>query len=766
MNERPPYRLAILASGLSFVLYVLTLAPTTQFWDTSEYIAAAYVLGIPHPPGNPLFVLLAHVWGDLLVFIQPYAARINLFAATTSAVATGCWFLIGERWLRPIVPVRTVRLLTAGAGALVAATTFTVWNQSVVNAKVYTVSLMSTALILWLGVRWSDLKPGPVRDRLLLVILYLLALTSTNHMMGVLVGSAVIVLGGLVLWEEGALEGERAGEWAKGAVVATGCAVLISLGMEDMRIVVAAGVAFGAAVLLAGYTGSYAFAALAVLAVAVGLSVNGMLPIRAAHFPPINEGEPTTWPALRDVLTREQYGKGPLSERQADIGAQYGLYWQYFTWQWSRAWQLRWPEIGASIGNAVGVVFAALGLLGAWRHFKADWRHALAMTALLFTLVGVLVYYLNFKYGYSQLLAQAELLREVRERDYFFLASFGAWGVWVGLGIATLLEWVREALSERVGADRAWRLATPVLLIAFIPLIGNWRAASRAGETLARDFAVDLLNGLEPYAILVTAGDNDTFPLWYAQEVEGVRRDVTVLNLSLGNTDWHLKQLQRRPVEPYDVERGPALFADREWPVPEGSLFRGWTLPQLDSLPLFVPIDRPRGFTAGTLSVVIDPARLPQGLIDRATLAVLQTIRDHLGRRPIYFSRTAGGMPDQIGLGAYLVSEGFGRRLRAVPVQPSDSVVSVPGYGFLDVPRTSELLWEVYHGDTAARPRPFGWVDHPSEGIITLYAIGYAALAEALRTTDSTLSARSSVRADSVLANTSFGRRQGLAPLD
>src|SRR2546422_5035540 len=78
-------------------------APTTQFWDSSEYMAAAHALGIPHPPGNPLFIILGHAWG-LLPLGADYARRINLFAAVTSAAAAGLWFLIGERWLRPIVP--------------------------------------------------------------------------------------------------------------------------------------------------------------------------------------------------------------------------------------------------------------------------------------------------------------------------------------------------------------------------------------------------------------------------------------------------------------------------------------------------------------------------------------------------------------------------------------------------------------------------------------------------------------------------------------
>src|SRR5688572_23802279 len=92
VRERPPYLFAALTALVVLGIYLLTLAPTTAFWDTSEYIAAAKVLGIPHPPGNPLFVLLAHTWG-LLPLAEAYAVRINLFAAVTSAAAAGLWFL-------------------------------------------------------------------------------------------------------------------------------------------------------------------------------------------------------------------------------------------------------------------------------------------------------------------------------------------------------------------------------------------------------------------------------------------------------------------------------------------------------------------------------------------------------------------------------------------------------------------------------------------------------------------------------------------------
>src|SRR5260370_25083798 len=114
--ERPPYLVAAGVALGALIIYVATLAPTTQFWDTSEYIAAAYVLGIPHPPGNPLFVLIAHTWG-LLPLAAAYAERINLLAAVTSAIAAACWFLGGERWRRDWVPAPLPRRRAPLAGA-------------------------------------------------------------------------------------------------------------------------------------------------------------------------------------------------------------------------------------------------------------------------------------------------------------------------------------------------------------------------------------------------------------------------------------------------------------------------------------------------------------------------------------------------------------------------------------------------------------------------------------------------------------------------
>ncbi len=284
---------------LVFLVYLVTLAPTTAFWDTSEYIAAAKTLGIPHPPGNPLFVVLAHVFG-LLPLAASYSVRINLFAAVTSALAAGFWFLVAERWLRNLVEDRTLRLGAAAAGVLVGAFSWTVWNQSTVNEKVYTVSLFWMALATWLAVHWGDDKAGAHRDRWLVLIAYVIALNSTNHMMGVLAAPALAVY---VLWTDWRIMTRPwamtmgwflflavSGVWQETLAWLFGPAGSVPGGLSAGSILVV--------VITLGFLGWAAvkdwknpLLYLGILAVLVGVSLNYVfLPIRAGQFPADQRG--------------------------------------------------------------------------------------------------------------------------------------------------------------------------------------------------------------------------------------------------------------------------------------------------------------------------------------------------------------------------------------------------------------------------------------------------------------------------------------------
>ena len=747
-EERPPYLWAVGTFVLVLLVYILTLAPTTAFWDASEYIAAARVLGIPHPPGNPLFVILAHVFG-LLPLAESYAVRINLFAATTSAGAAAFWFLVAERWLRDIVPVRWARYGAAIGGSLVGATSWTVWNQSVVNEKVYTVSLLSIAVVMWLVVRWGDDRPGPHRDRWLVLIAYVLALTSTNHLMGFL---AVPALGVYVLWTDWRVALQP---WA----IVTFYALLLAVTGTWLDMFTGDGATGPLLIVLSLGVLGYALwrspgdplVYLGLLAVVVGISLNYLwLPLRAAQYPAINEGEPVGLfsQALQDVLNRVQYGKPALTERQAPFGAQLANFWQYFGWQFARGW-------GRFAGLATAL-FVLLGLSGLWTLWKSDRRAGLAAAALLGVLTVGLVFYMNFKYGFSLYPDQASLPREVRERDYFFMGSFSAYGVFVALGLGALMRGIADFLASRAKPSVRWGVASGALVLALLPLVANAASAGRSGETMARDFAYDILQSVEPYGILITAGDNDTFPLWYAQEVEGIRRDVTLANLSLMNTEWHLRQLRRRDTPPFDPTGAAPLWRDVK--VPERPTDPALSIPleQIDSLPEAMRVPPEGGIAFDSLQI-----KFGQDVLLRQDLATIFLIRDNLGKRPVFFSWSDGGYPDQtFGLSPYLVSQGFVRKLMPTPVTANDSIVLSPGLGYVDLPRTKKLMWDVYHWPTATRERPAGWVDPPSGSILQLYSVIYGGTSETLkRAGDSTLAAR----ADSVAREVSEELRRGSA---
>jgi hypothetical protein len=702
MTDRaPPYGAAILTALAAWLLYAVTLAPTTAFWDTSEYIATAHIVGIPHPPGNPLFVIVGRVWILLLAPLGlPVAVRVNLLAATTSAGATGLFYLVAHRLISGLFESARHAKVGAAASALLGATAFTVWNQSNVNEKVYTLSMLIIAVVTWLSVLWHDRADEAGSERYLLWAVFLIALGGTNHPMSLLPAPALALF-----------------------VVLSG-----------PRRVIRAPIV-GRALLL----------------VLLGLSFNFVLPVRSALGPVINEGEPTcpslgtaagaiyerllpgpmrgftegvSCRALADNLARVQYQTPPVTERKAPLSAQLENYWQYFDWQWSRG-----LDPAATPSNArlpVSLLFVALGLVGLWAAWRADKAIFAYLATLAVLLTFGLVVYLNFKYGYSLApeIVDREL-HEVRERDYFYVAGFLVWGVLAGMGVA----WTWRLLAHSLGPVPRYRMAAPVLLVALLPLALNWSWATRAGDYAARDWAYDLLMSVEPYAVLFTNGDNDTFPLWYLQEVEGIRRDVTVIVGQYLQTDWYPRQLQRLTTaerqRSFDSALIPGLYDD---PGPPTRPITQLAPEQLDA------IGSSRLADDMTIAFPRLAVTYPAGtVLRRNQLLALRIIRDSIAERPIFFA-AQGGMLSELGLDPWGIRHGLVTKLDPRPGSDMGGEGLVQGserYGgtWFDLDQSLRLFDEVYMY-RGLRERDL-WPDRSTTNIPLQYYVMALLLADA-----------------------------------
>lgn len=721
----PPYGEAVAAGAAVWALYVATLAPTIAFWDGGEYTTAAHILGIPHPPGNPSFVFLGRAWEVLLLPLGvSTAVALNLFAATASAATHVFWFLVVDRLVAGLGRDRAVRRVAAWAAVALSATAFTVWSQSNVAEKVYALSLLSTGLVSWLALRWRDRRDA----RLLLVAGYVVLLSATNHLMGLLVGPALLLF--VLLTDRRPLASGRF--WAAALPIA-----------------------------------------------ALALSAQFFIPVRAELDPLIVEGDPTceslagaavsvySWggagcEGLSHVLSRAQYGKPPITEDPTDPGmprgpglvaAQLLNYVQYFDWQWARSVAGEDPLLGGA-RPLVTLVFLFLGLAGIRTLLRGDPAGAAYVIVLFATLSVGLVAYMNFKYGWSIALEAfpAGDDHEVRERDYFFLVGFSAWGLLAGMGVAEAWRRTAAALARPL-------LAAPVLALALVPLALNWSWASRADDWTARDWAYNVLMSVEPYGILVTNGDNDSFPLWYAQKVEGIREDVTIVLTPYLNTAWYVKQLRdlTRPCPPgvSPGDDGTRILCQRPLdrgalpaPLVRDGLLAGYAdRPPEDSiLPLdddeieaiaATPYVAPRDLRlrAGALDTVI-PAGTVMLPADSFIAALLQT---NLGRRPVHFM-TPSGSVGKLGLDGYAVRQGLTLRISdgRPRAGPDTGIVALPQGSFaaatgryVDVPRTDTLLREVYLRRGRVTDPDAPWTDPANPNIPLYYAWAHIAAAQA-----------------------------------
>ncbi len=598
----PTQRMAALISVLVFIfaaaVYLLTLTPTVPFWDSGEYIAVATILGVPHPPGTPFYVLLGRI--ATLVPLGNIAQRVNALSAIPAALAVMFTYLSALRLIRLSQGSdrkpwhEGVAIAAAATGALLLAFSDAFWENSV-EAEVYQLMSLAQILVFWLGLRWweaHDRKPtvGP-----LLLATYIMWLCVGLHLGVGIMGAPLIVLVFLVdrpvaflfLMPFLTLLRVPAGlEHMAGAVILLSAITSATLAWRKKLNgwVALAGAAFslpglgvassdanftpGLALLtLAAVVGPMVWLArrhregrvllLALFLMVAGYSTHLYLPIRAAQHPAVNEGAPATWDKMRDLLERKQYGEMNPFTRRAPLGTQLDKeFFRYFRRQWTLVGADDYPRLQLSraahfdaqpptswfwnLVHNLWLMFPpgallplALGLLGGWWQLQREKRSFMFTFSFLgLSTVGMIVF-LNFSAS------------EVRDRDYFFQSGFHAFALWIGLGTARLVQWVRDSFEEGAGQGLATVTASGLLALQPLMLMTNlWHMHDRSGNYIARDYAYNMLATLKPNSFMFTNGDNDTFPLWYIQEVEGFRKDVRIVNLSLLNTDWYIRQLR------------------------------------------------------------------------------------------------------------------------------------------------------------------------------------------------------------------------------
>ncbi len=333
------------------------------------------------------------------------------------------------------------------------------------------------------------------------------------------------------------------------------------------------------------------------------------------------------------------------------------------------------------------------GLFGAIWHFGKRRYDFFGLFALfIITGIGIIIY-------------TNEPPNEPRERDYVIVGSLFTFAIWIGMGALALFDLFRDLkLGDKIAAPLAG-----LLVIAAPTIMGfqNFDDSSRANHRGAVDYANNFLQSCDKNAIIFTYGDNDTYPLWYAQEVEGVRRDVRVVNLSLIAVDWYIDNLRRKINESpaikmslssasyqgfkrnqLPIQDGPERslqdvmkFLGEDHPVPSGSYtFESYA----PTRKVFIPIDREKALANGIISPqdsISSPVSfsLQGNYLIKDDLAVLDIIANNANDRPIYWAVTS--RPEKLeGLQDYMQLEGLATRFIPVKSQ-SDRSFGIIGSG-------------------------------------------------------------------------------------
>jgi hypothetical protein len=540
----------------SFIVYFMTMAQTVSFWDCGEFIACSYKLAVPHPPGAPLFLLVGRIF-TLLPIFGDIAARVNLISVLSSAFTVLFLYLSIVHLVREFLKNKEgfnkyIPFVSGVIGSLSFAFSTSFWFNAV-ESEVYAPSMLFTGLVVWLIFKWSERSEKPGNEKYILIIAYLMGLATGVHLLNVLAMPLVVLV---IYYKRYKVSWES---FAVMTLIGMGLTWIVYPGVvKGVPLIAEYAGFFGIIVALIALVILFAMAVkshheifslllMSVLLIVIGYSSYLMIYVRSNLDPNIDENNPETIEKFISYLNREQYGEhtfdrakqwqqSPNRERYTST---FDFFWtyqinkmyvRYFLWNFAgsneRTGNVDWSKFF--------LIPLLLGLFGAWYHFNKDWKHALAVFALFFMTGLMIILYLN----------QPD--PQPRERDYSYVGSFFAFAIWIGIGAAGILEWISKTV-EKQGIFMP--IAASVILFVISPfqmLIKNYDEQDRSGNYVAWDYSYNMLVSCEDDAVLYTNGDNDTFPLWYLQEVENVRPDVRVANLSLLNTDWYIEQLKHK----------------------------------------------------------------------------------------------------------------------------------------------------------------------------------------------------------------------------
>ena len=703
--------LGVMTFLISFIVYFDTMAPSVSYWDCGEFIAVSYTLGVPHPPGSPLFLLLGRI-ASMLPISEDIAFRVNLLSPLASAFSVlFLYFIIVQlvnHW-RGKIETNTDALIAFGAG-IVGSLTFAFTDShwfNAVEAEVYAFSTFFTAIVVWLALLWSEKSDEKGNERYILIIAYMIGLATGLHLLNLLTIPFVALL---IYFKKYKFE------WTSFSilVVVTGFVFFIihNVIIKGMpKIADAIGVS-ATALLVITIFASMVWAIInhkqllsivltSIVLVLIGYSTYAMIFIRSNQNPGIDENDPETVEAFISYLEREQYGdvgmlprrfKGikPIHEvvgypegpgrqfsaaqesdyRSHQSSKQWKFFWdyqirkmynRYFLWQFAGRGPSSDPGVISMGANnredgidltQFGLPLAfILGLIGMLYHGYRDEKMAFSVMALFIMTGYAIIIYLN------------QDNPQPRERDYSYVGSFFAFSIWIGIGTAAISEWISQKIKNRNLAKRII-MSSVVLQIIFIPTVmarANYHSHDRSGNFVAWDYSYNLLQSCGPNGIIFTNGDNDTFPLWYLQEVEKLRTDVAVVNLSLLNTPWYIKQWRdKRPKETKFID-----LSDKQIDKLTS------TLQQWETRKVQVPVYNDPKNEKGFIEWEMKPTYAGQALRVQ-DMMIMKIINDAAWNVPIYFAVTVS-QQNRIGLDQYLDMQGLTFQLKSHKTKPVDT---------------------------------------------------------------------------------------------